>query len=434
MTNGGSGGSRQLAHALALLAVTGAALAGAALGDDRGAEPAGGADPAELARISLAMAPKVAERVEHIRGLEFERVPQPRVVDAEFLNELGAREARRTNAARGLAVDEAAARTLGLLSPDEGLEAVLESTGDLAAAAYDTRRDRLYVIADAGPTDRTLVEFYLAHELTHALEDETFGLPQTRDASDDGALAELALTEGTATAVMIEYARLRLDPSELLAASLEIDAGTGDVPAFIVEQLELAYLRGAAFVEELYALGDGWSLVDDALVNRPPSSTEQVVHPQKYVSVEMPLPTSIDGRALDRRGWRRLGGGDLGEAGTRQLLEVGAPADPARLAAQGWGGDRYALWARDRSALACTTECLEELVLIARWRWDSPPEAREFAETLPAYLLGGLGGKRHGTAAFALDGGWAVVAQAPRTVTLAFARSLGLARVAAAGA
>jgi hypothetical protein len=418
---------------MALLAVTGAALTAVALGEDRHAGRVE-AEPADLARISVAVTPKVAQRVERIRGLEFEGVPRPRVVDAATLNELGAREARRTHAGRGLAVDEAAARMLGLLPPDEGLEAVLDSTGDLAAAAYDTRRDRLYVISDSGPTDRTLVEFYLAHELTHALEDEHFGLPHTESASDDGSLAELALTEGTATALMIEYARLYLDPGQLLAASLQIDAGRGDVPAFVVEQLEQAYLRGAAFVEELYRQGDGWALVDDALVNRPPASTEQVLHPQKYLGAESPLRTSIDAGALDRRGWQRLGGGDLGEAGTSQLLEVGAPEDLARLAAEGWGGDRYALWARDRMALECTTECREGLVLIVRWRWDSGREAREFARTLPAYLLGGLDGERDGSATFALDPGWAALAQTPTTVTLALAPSARLAGLAAAGA
>ena len=290
------------------------------------------------------------------------------------------------------------------------------------------------MISDAGPTNRTLVEFYLAHELTHALEDEHFGLAHTEGASDDGSLAELALTEGTATALMIEYARLHLDPGELLAASLQIDAGRGDVPAFVVEQLEQAYLRGAAFVEELYRQGDGWALVDDALVNRPPASTEQVLHPQKYLGVESPLPTSIDARALDRRGWQRLGGGNLGEAGTSQLLEVGAPEDVARLSAEGWGGDRYALWARDRTALECTTECREGLVLIVRWRWDSGREAREFAQALPAYLRGGLDGERDGGATFALDPGWAAIEQAPGSVTLALAPSARLAGLAAAGA
>jgi hypothetical protein len=430
--NGGRGGSRQLLHAAALLALTGVALAGAALGGGSGGGRAE-ATRHTLARLSDAVTEQVAERVERIRDLEFKRVPRPRVVDAEVLNRLGERDARRAGAARGLAVDEAAARLLGLLSPDEGLEAVVESTGDLAAAAYDTRRDRLYVIADAGFDDRTTLEFFLAHELTHALEDQHYGLPGSENASDDGALAELALTEGTATAVMIEYARRHLDPAKLLAASAAIDAERGDVPGFVVEQLERAYFRGAAFVEELYALGSGWALVNEAIKDRPPASSEQVLHPQAYVRVEAPLPVSIAGRRLNRHGWRRLGGGDLGEAGTLQLLEAGAPTEVARRAAEGWGGDRYALWARARSALECTTECRRDLALLARWRWDSRRQALEFTRTLPAFLLGGLEAEREGQARFVVGDGWAAVDRSGDSVTLALAPNPRLARLGAGG-
>jgi hypothetical protein len=432
--NGGSGGSRQLLHTVALLALTGAALAGAALGDEADEETgsaSGGVDRAALARLSAEVTPEVAEGVERIRGLEFERVPRARVVDAEFINELGAREARRGGAARGLAVDEAAARLLGLLPPDQGLDAVLESTGDLAAAAYDTRRDRLYLIADAGFDDRTLIEFFLAHELTHALEDQHFGLPETENPSDDAALAELALTEGTATAVMVEYARRHLNPGRLLAATTAIDAGRGDVPAFVVEQLELAYLRGAAFVEELYTLGDGWALVNDALVNRPPASSEQVLHPEAYVRVSAPLQTGIEGAEIERRGWRRLGGGDLGEAATAQLLGVGAPPEAARGAAEGWGGDHYALWARDSSALDCTTDCADRLVLVVRWRWDSREEAREFARALATYVLRGLDAQREHGDTFAVGEGSAAVDRGGDSVTLALAPNAWVSRLAA---
>jgi hypothetical protein len=430
--SGGYGGSRQLLHAIALLGLLAIALASAAIAHET--PPASGeADSAALERLSVAVTPKVAERVERIRGLQFEEVPQPQVVDAEFMNELGARDARRSGAARGLAVDEASARLLGLLPADEGLEAVIESTGDLAAAAYDPRTDRLYMITGVGALDRTLVEFFLAHELTHALEDQHFGLPHSPDTSDDGALAELALIEGTATAVMIEYARLHLNPGELLAASLEIDAGRGDVPAFVVEQLELAYLRGAEFVQELNAVGDGWTLVDDAFANRPPSSTEQVLHPETYLEVEAPVPTGVEAPALERRGWQRLGGGDLGEAATAQLLRVGAPPEIARQAAEGWGGDHYALWARDRSDLACASACVREFVLAIRWRWDSPAEAQEFAQALPAYLLAGLDAQRIEADTFELPDGWADVQRRSRSVSLALAPTAHLARLAGGG-
>ena len=135
--------------------------AAAAETDDRPAS----LDPATLARISVRVEPRVARRVEEIRGLEFDRIPKPEIVDSEYLNRLSAREARRRGAYEGLGADEAELRILGLLAPDEQLESIFGSTGDLAAAAYDTDKDRLYIVEDAVVANRALVEFVLAHEL-----------------------------------------------------------------------------------------------------------------------------------------------------------------------------------------------------------------------------------------------------------------------------
>jgi hypothetical protein len=75
--SGGYRGSRQLLHAVALLGLLAVALGGAAVAHETRAESAE-ADRAALARLSVAVMPKVAARVERIRGLEFEEVPQPR--------------------------------------------------------------------------------------------------------------------------------------------------------------------------------------------------------------------------------------------------------------------------------------------------------------------------------------------------------------------
>jgi hypothetical protein len=317
--DGGRRGRWQLLCSLAILLALGAVLAASGAARDQAtaapsepqASPAG-LDPEALARISLAVEPRVARRVEEIRGLEFGRIPRPEVVGAEFLNRLARRDLERQGGARGIGADEATVRILGLLAPDEQLEAILGSTGDLAAAAYDTRSDRLYVIEDAVVANRALVEFVLAHELTHALEDQRFGLAEGDGRNDDGAVAQLALSEGTATAVMIEYGRLHLSPTELLAASTGLEADAGAVPQFYLDQMLWAYLGGNRFVEALHGLAGGWKLVDYALESRPPASSEQVLHADKYVHDERSLAVRIEDRELRARGWRRA---DRGVAG-----------------------------------------------------------------------------------------------------------------------
>jgi hypothetical protein len=434
--NGGQSGSAQLLCAVALLAATAAALLGAAVLDERASTAAAGeADPAALAKLSVELTPQVAERVERIRGLRFERVPTPRVVDSEFFSDLSERELRRVEGdpEQALAADQAVARIVGLLAADEDLEGIVEESGDLAAAAWDTRRGRLYVIDDAVPASPVLVELVLAHELTHAIEDQRFGLPELARADDDRALARLALIEGTATALMAEYGRLHLDQLALGLAALGLDDDTGEIPDFVIEQLEWAYLGGSRFVEELRRLGAGWDLVDHALEHRPPASTEQVLHPLKYLRDERPLTARIDGSVLRRRGWQRADQASLGELGTRQLLALGNSSSVARRAAAGWGGDRYELWRRDSSPSECDHPCRADSALVLRWRWDSAADAEESAAAARRYIERGLGGESSGAGVWTLEGGSVALATSPASTALAFAPSERLATAVADG-
>jgi hypothetical protein len=419
---------------LALLFATGAALALAASSRDA-REPAAPAerDGRSLARLSVAVTPAVARRVEGLRGLSFDGLPNPEVISTARLGRITRREERRA-AGEGLPADEATVRMLGLLAPDERLTEASTAGSDLAAAAYDTKRDRLYVIRDAVSADRALVEFVLAHELTHAVEDANFKLAEPTGRSDDRALAELALGEGTATAVMVDYAARYLSPADLLTATAGIDDDTRGVPQFVVDQLEWAYLGGQRFVDELRELARGWKLVDYAIRSRPPVSTEQVLHPVKYVHDERPLPVSIGARDLRRRGWRLADAGDAGEYATAQLLEVGAGEATARRAAAGWGGDRYELWRRDVSPAQCGEDCRRDLVLVVRWRWDTPRDARQFAAAARRYVSDGLNGDPAGPDAWTLGDGAAALSEGREATALALAPSVDLARAVASDA
>ncbi len=263
------------------------------------------------------------------------------MVTSGYLNRLGARELEREAGELGLAADDAVGQITGLLEPEEDLRAAYGSTGDLAAAAYDPRTERLYVVSDAVAPNRTLIEFVLAHELDHALEDQRFGLREEDRPGDDGALAAQALTEGSATAVMTEFAARYLDPFELLSAAGTIDPGTDDVPDVLLEQLTWTYTGGQRFVSALRELAGSWKLVDYALSERPPATTEQVLHPRKYVTDERPAPVRIDSALLRRRDLTLADRNVFGELTTSYLLEVGA--DAARASARGGGLGRRPL-------------------------------------------------------------------------------------------
>lgn len=259
---------------------------------------------------------------------------------------------------------------LDLLPPGTSLRALRSKLlEDNVAGFYDERpgRKKLYAVSE----DRTMTpsnQIVLAHELRHALQDQYIdvhhGVAQGVGDFDDRRVAFMALLEGDATMVMERFLMQRLGvpestaPIDLGAAGLAATTLPG-VPAVLRDQLIVPYLAGRDFVRALHEKG-GWPAVRKAWTD-PPRSTEQILHPAKYLAREEPkrvlaTPAPPGGRLLQE--------GVLGEALTRTLLGEGSDS-----AAAGWGGDLYQVWdVGGRTLVAWRTE------------WDTAADAREFQE------------------------------------------------------
>jgi hypothetical protein len=394
------------AVALAILAL----LIGAALAFPGGKGGGAATRPARAAQPAAAPVSAIARRVEQIRALRFRRLPRPAEVSPAQARRDGLEDLDRSYPAAQRRADEEVLKLLGLIKPAVDLRKVQASVfGDQVAGYYDPRSKRLRIVRGAQTSNRVLEETTLAHELTHALEDQRFGLGlDDTGGSDDAALARLAMVEGSATAVMSTYMQRHFSSGETLGSLFSsLGQDTGNLPPFVEAQLLFPYTAGARFVERLYRTGDGsWSLLNTAERYRPPASTEQVLHPEKYLAVEQPdRVRNRAGRVLGS-GWRRLAAGTWGEWATGQLL-----GDPS--AAVGWGGDRYELWQR-RAGGACAAPCRARDALVMHWRWDMPAAARRFTAALRAWLAA-----RPGPSAVATRG---------RDVTLVLAPDHALAR------
>jgi hypothetical protein len=369
---------------------------------------------------------QIIARVERERGLEFRRDPAPRRVTprqarAEALASLDEDfpPARRRADAEVLVM-------LGLVPPGTDLGEAVESTfGEGVAGYYDPRDGRMRIVEGAQTANRVLYEMTVAHELTHALEDQHFDLLTDRLASgDDAAMAYTALVEGSASALMYRYVDGRFGAEEAFGGfAASAFAPTGDLPPFLMAQLVFPYVTGEMFVSRLLELGGGdWTVVDAALRARPPVSTEQVMHPRAYVEVEQPERVSVKGSsAALGDGWRRLRGGTFGEWQTARLLARAGGTAWAQAAA-GWGGDAYAVLGRG-----------DDRALVVRWTWDTRADEEDFVAALRAWGEEGLpdsapaeGGDAwrtpDGAAAFEREGG---------SVTLALAPDVRLARAVA---
>lgn len=322
----------------------------------------------------------ISRRVETLRGLRYDRIPVPqRVTPAQATHDGLADLDRRYPAARRRA-DEALYELLGLLPAGTDLREVSRSVfGEQVAGYYDPESKRLKIVAGVATSNRVLDEMVLAHELDHALQDQAIGLDNgLAGRSDDRGYAYTALVEGDATQIMYAYLgtffRRDYALGGLLGGSLAGTGSTQGIPPFVLNGLIFPYVTGQQFVRTLLDRAGGrWTLVDLAERVRPPTTTEQVMHPDKWIAAENALPVRLP---PPPRGFTRLTAGTFGEWQTGQLLGRSgrAWAQPAA----GWGGDRYALYARGRR---------ERLVM--RWRFDTPRDLREFVAALRDVPLAG---------------------------------------------
>ena len=154
-----------------------------------------------------------------IRELEPDQEVPFRVVDPEtFRTELEALFSEDYTP-EYLAAEDALLTRLGLIGPDDDLEEIMLSLYESQVLAYYDPRTGAFTIV--GPVERIgpLEEVVVAHEFTHALQDQSWDLEGTRitDLSrSDEILAQQSLTEGDATAVMFDWAARELDVADLL--------------------------------------------------------------------------------------------------------------------------------------------------------------------------------------------------------------------------
>jgi hypothetical protein len=189
------------------------------------------------------------------------------------------------------------------------------------------------------------VKHVVVHELTHALQDQWFGLDvNQRDQTDDQALAYISLVEGDAVRIEREYiAGLSSSDRQQLTQS---ESGPGapppGVPRVLVELLAFPYVAGPPFTSAVLQ-ARGQPGLDGAFKDRP-AGTSQVVQPELFLRGDRPQTVAeppADGAPFDR--------GVLGEVQTGVLLEgTAAPGalsrDQQQLAVRAWAGDRYVAW------------------------------------------------------------------------------------------
>lgn len=300
---------------------------------------------------NLAERSAVEKAVVQIRGLSFIRPVVYDVVTREGIRDtlrhkLDEQYSEKDfrDIGRGLAA-------LGLTERDYPLRRkYLDLLGEQLAAFYDQHQHKLFMFRDAS-LENSQNKVILAHELTHALQDQHFGLlnlPLEMKNDDDMALATSALVEGDATLVMNEFMLRSLSWRSLRESfSGVLSQNMGQLkaaPRFLRESLIFPYLRGQEFCTALYSKG-GYSAISEAFAH-PPVSTSQILHPEKYMAAPREDPIRVEMPAKLLLNEAPLCDNVVGEMGMRVLLAEWTDAATAESAPLGWRGDRYLVYSQ----------------------------------------------------------------------------------------
>lgn len=297
--------------------------------------------------------------------------------------------------------EERMLRGFGLLAEGQDLRTIREKVlGENVAGFYDERPGvkKLFAIS-SGQSLNLMNQLVLSHELRHAIQDQRVVIREklrVQSDFDDRRLAALCLLEGDASILMENYLAsgatsnqpevanlFRIFSQSLtgeeIAAMFAAGPSLRAAPPVVQEQLIAPYFDGRNLAAAIFSKG-GFALLNQMLES-PPRSMEQVLHPEKYLdAVDEPVEVALPEAGAAKPAFE----GTLGEFLIRVLLREGAESELAARAAAGWDGDRYAVvetgggWHR----------------LLWRSVWDSEADAREFRDVLKSYAEARFAGEK----------------------------------------
>ncbi len=231
---------------------------------------------------------------------------------------------------------------------------MLDVLTDQIAGLYDPKAKEFYIADWIAPDEQRSV---MAHELTHALEDQSYHIdPWIKAArpNDDAELAREAVSEGSAMAAMVDYSlrEQKMGVRDLPDVTLLLRSGAVDemskdphlatAPPYIRDDLLFPYLAGTTFSQQFLKAHAGWSDLNILFAN-PPVSTQQIMHPDLYLAGVKPEKVVLpDWKKLLPADWKFLEENVMGEFNLDEVLKQFLGQERADKLAEAWRGDRYA--------------------------------------------------------------------------------------------
>jgi hypothetical protein len=248
----------------------------------------------------------------------------------------------------------------------------------------------------------------LAHELTHALQDQHSDLEKWNDqtpdevslnalgdsdhlAKDEMDTAREAVVEGQATAVMMDYIlkpmgkSLIKDPEVLEFVKQQMSASENSpvlarAPLLLSESLLFPYREGLSFEQDVW-MDQGQGAAFAGTMDHPPTSTWEIINPREYEKKHIPaVPLLPDIHPLVDKLYKPYDIGQVGQLDLHILAEIFGGDSAARDLTPAWDGGLY--WAGQRIGATSASEqaSTNSLAFFYLSVWKNTASAQAFAQ------------------------------------------------------
>ena len=326
----------------------------------------------------LATADEVLSQMSDITGLKLLKPLKKSLRSREEIRDYVIKQMNEEKNPEERYADARSAEAFGLLPKGFDLDTFMVNVlTEQIEGLYDPKSGEFY-IADWSPLDEQ--RMVMAHELTHALEDQHFQIEAWSRAArpnEDAELARDAVLEGSAMAAMVDYLMLgtgrslkdlpEFNPS-MLIGDLGATPTLKTAPSFLKDALIFPYISGLNFSAAVLK-NSGWPALS-GVFEKPPVSTQQILHPALYKSGKIPtvVPLPSFEKVLGGN-WTKLDENILGEFGWREVLKQFLGDERAKPLAAAWDGDRYAIYEQKQT---------KNLILLTSLHLDSEEHAARF--------------------------------------------------------
>jgi len=397
----------------ALLAVASVAYAG------QSSAPGDKAGPEEQSPMTKEQAKELFRSVDEILNfvssdtkLPIEHSVKRKLLSRDEVNRYLRVKFDEDEGARRLERSEIVLKKFGLLDRDFHLRPFLvELLTEQIAGFYDNKTKTVNLLNWIQPEEQKPV---LAHELTHALQDQKVDLTKWSDVSlndtsrtakddnhhlqvDEAETARSAVAEGQAMAVFIDYTlrptgkTLADAPAlgEKLKDSVEDTSGSpvlARAPLLLQQSLLFPYSEGLSFEQAVLVKGGRQAAFAGVLAN-PPSSSFEIMHPEAYmVHAPVPVLRLPDIHPLLDTEYTPYDLGVMGELDVRILTELFGGREMATALAPEWDGGIYYAAQRKSAVTAAEKESTASIGLLYYSQWKNQDSARSFLRVYAAQI------------------------------------------------